>query len=188
MRSVWPFTDRVVISAPLGIGRVTVCFFNVPIRVSLLLRIQFLPRSWYARVQDKDKIPIFNLNLLICSRVGVKLKTQRNLTTRRHFGQFRTTFDLPGCTNRVGETAVIIARMNTQHLQPAWHTIDQAATALSCSTRHIKRMIQAGKLQYQDIGLGRQKILRVLFPSAEQALRTTAPKKRRRNVPQILTT
>lgn len=75
--------------------------------------------------------------------------------------------------------------MNTTPQANKWLTIDDAADSLSCSRSHIERMIKAGKLQCQDIGLGRHKILRVLLPEAEP-MATGVKARRRKYVPQIL--
>jgi hypothetical protein len=68
-----------------------------------------------------------------------------------------------------------------------WLTINQAATALACSTTHIRRMAKAGKLLCQDIGLGKQSILRVQIPQPDAPTRPVMPPRRRAAyVPQIL--
>jgi excisionase family DNA binding protein len=64
------------------------------------------------------------------------------------------------------------------------YTIKDAAQQLSCSERHVGRMIAAGKLETVDIGLGQQKVLRVRLPDT-----STPTKNRRRKTykPEILT-
>lgn len=49
--------------------------------------------------------------------------------------------------------------------EPIFVTLDKAAQILKVNKRHIKRMIQAGKLRAKDIslGTGRRQILRVLY-------------------------
>lgn len=68
----------------------------------------------------------------------------------------------------------------------SWLSIQQAATELNCSVKHIGRMVDAGKLEYIDIGLGTQKKIRVKLPEPQ----TTAPEKtnsRRRYKPKRYT-
>ena len=67
-----------------------------------------------------------------------------------------------------------------------WLTIDEAAEKLSCSKTHIRRMISAGKLPSQDIGLGKHAIMRVQIPEAQPNAAQVMPR-RKKYIPQVLT-
>lgn len=48
-----------------------------------------------------------------------------------------------------------------------FHTIKEAASLMSCSTRTIKRMVNAGLLKCTSVGVGNRRSIRVQLPEPE---------------------
>ena len=65
-------------------------------------------------------------------------------------------------------------------------TTSEAAEQLNCSTRHIIRMIEAGRLRAKDIGVGSHHEWRIYPDSIDQIDEpVTKPKKKRRKMTGI---
>lgn len=69
-------------------------------------------------------------------------------------------------------------------------TVDQVAEMLTCSRRHVGRMIEAGRLPATDIGLGTRKEWRIALEAVETLQNGTAPikqpKRKRRKPANII--
>jgi excisionase family DNA binding protein len=56
------------------------------------------------------------------------------------------------------------------------HTIEQTAALLNCSIKTIQRLLDAGKLEYIECGLGVRKFIRVPHASVRKLARRNSPK------------
>lgn len=66
-------------------------------------------------------------------------------------------------------------------------TIDEAASALKCSARHIKRMIAKNAIDHIDIGLGGRKMPRVKLPEPGEPTATPSRGRKKKYVGKVLT-
>jgi excisionase family DNA binding protein len=71
---------------------------------------------------------------------------------------------------------------------PHFLTIREAAEALRCSQKHIRRLLDSGRLEFVDIGTAAKKMIRVKLPEAKAIeTKTEEAKRRKEYVPKILT-
>lgn len=68
-----------------------------------------------------------------------------------------------------------------------FHTIKEAASLMSCSTRTIKRMVSAGMLKCTHVGVGNRRSIRVQLPEAQILVSPTRRPRRKEYVGEILT-
>jgi excisionase family DNA binding protein len=64
-----------------------------------------------------------------------------------------------------------------------WLKVEQAAELLSCSKKHIVRMVDSGRLEFIDIGLGTAKReLRVKLPESQMVTQQQPPSRKRKPI------